>query len=70
MPAAVPLLVQSSRPTTPSSAEKNNAPFELTRFCGVEAVLPLRMSFTSVVPAPVPLLVHNSTPFTPSSAVK
>src|SRR6267378_6906601 len=71
VPASVPLLVHSSRPLTPSLAEKYNAPLRTVRAFGAEpapgAVL---MSFTRTVPASVPSLFHSSGPLTPSSAEK
>src|SRR5712671_6176169 len=71
VPASVPLLVHSSRPVTPSLAEKYNAPLKTVRAFGAEpAPEAVLMSFTRTVPASVPSLFHSSGPLTPSSAEK
>src|SRR5882724_8479761 len=70
VPASVPLLVHSSRPVTPSLAEKYNAPLKTVRAFGAEPAsgAVLMMSFTCIVF--VPSVFHSSGPLTPSSAEK
>jgi len=68
VPAAVPLLFQSSAPFVPSSAWKKTRPFALVKPFGFELPEPVRMSRTSVVPGAVPSLFQSSVPFTLSLA--
>src|SRR5262249_19792556 len=69
VPAAVPSLLHSSRPCTPSSALKNRFPLMLIR-SGEDPSLPGRMSLTIVVPAAEPSLFQSSPPWIPSFAAK
>src|SRR6266853_1406859 len=69
VPASVPSVFHSSRPLTPSSAEKYNAAPKTVSSDTREPVLGL-MSFTRTVPASVPSVLHSSGPVTPSSAEK
>ena len=59
VPAAVPLLRQSSLPWVGSVAVKNSVPFTLVRFAGEELAMPGLMSLTRTVPAVVPLLFQK-----------
>jgi len=67
--SAVPVLVQSSSPWTPSSAVKYRRPPIWWRPAGKELPAGL-MSATCTVPSGVPSLFHSSTPVRPSSARK
>src|ERR1041384_2117705 len=73
VPPSVPSVLHSSRPPTPSSAEKYKALLNTVKPLGEElapGVGLMLMSFTCTVPPGVPSLFHNSTPLTPSSAEK
>src|SRR5262249_39944608 len=61
-----PSLRHSSRPWTPSSAEKNRSPLNAISSVGFEPVGPRLMSRTICVPARVPSLTHSSWPCSPS----
>src|SRR5258705_9861732 len=79
VPPAVPSLFHSSRPLTPSSAEKNQAPLKKTNSEG-KRVPPspgkelapgfALMSFTSTGPPAVPSVIHSSIPVPPSLAAR
>mmetsp|Transcript_349 Transcript_349/g.1195 ORF Transcript_349/g.1195 Transcript_349/m.1195 type:complete len:505 (-) Transcript_349:3609-5123(-) len=75
VPVAVPSVRHSSRPATPSFAEKNTMPAPpllgaatTVKSRGSEEPGPVRRSATRRVPAAVPSLAHSSRPTTPSSA--
>src|SRR5258707_14692172 len=76
---SVPSLFHSSRPLTPSSAEKYNALLNTVKPAGEELKgaripptdpTPGAMSFTCTAPPTVPSLFHSSRPLTPSPAEK
>src|SRR6266853_550229 len=72
VPVSVPSVFHSSRPVTPSSAEKYRALLNTVKPLG-EELAPAAvwlMSFTRRVPPGVPSLFHSSVPLTPSSAEK
>src|SRR5947208_13799860 len=70
VPAAVPLLFQSSRPVVGSKAAKKSVPFTFVRPSGEESPGPGLMSLTSTVPAAVPSLFQSSRPFASAATTK
>src|SRR5262249_53722303 len=73
VPSAVPSLLHTSGPCSPSSATKQTVlPTLISRaLTGLsEPPLPGLMSLTRAVLVAVPSLVHSSGPWTPSSATK
>ena len=70
VPAAVPSVIQGSRPCTPSSAAKPSVPPRAASAIGAPSAAPGLMSFTSCVPAGVPSVLHSSRPRAAFEAAK